>query len=255
MRRLVWGVLFVCGCGSETVMQSDLSGAVDMTMSGDFSAKTTCDLVAQDCPGTESCQFIQAAGIVAADSHACLPTRGSNQLGQSCTRVSFGNDDCAKGLVCTLRGSGPTNLLCRKWCHADTDCQAGESCTGEVSQTFPTDGICLPTCTPFGGACPSSLNCSQFYQTTASMTSKLIFVFACRTTGSVAIDGMCMSDFDCAPDSVCLAIDPANPAAGAVCRPLCDSTHLCPADTDAGMSGDGGAACMPFPRLTAGVCG
>jgi hypothetical protein len=257
MRRLIFAVILGWGCGGgDNFIPPDMTAAVDMTRTGDLSVQLTCDVVAQDCPGTEACTFVQAAGLVTMDGHACIAPRGNNMEDQPCTRVAFGDDDCAKGLVCTLRGSGPTDLLCRKWCHADSDCKLGERCTGQVSQTFPMDGICLPPCTPFSTDCAAPKSCAELLQLTSSTASRLVFSFVCRTTGTAALGAACMSDFDCVADAACIAIDPTNPAAGGACRPLCDSTHLCPGDNDAGApAADGGLSCMPIPRLSTGICG
>ncbi len=243
-----------CGCGSNAVpsgndlsVSADLAGAApDLLMMAGM-----CDVVNQDCtdPTKGKCTLFPATMMGSNDVHQCVPDTGTNQEGQSCTRNTFGDDDCVKGTACTLRGEPTGQFVCRKWCHVDSDCPNGQVCTGDVAQMFPQDGLCSIPCTPFGTDCAATTACGFIFPLTSSTMTMVKLAFVCRAVGTVPVGGDCMADTDCVADSIC---DPNS----ALCTPLCDDTHDCPgALDDSSVPDGGGLSCQPLPSVSAGVCG
>jgi hypothetical protein len=106
-------------------------------------AEGTCDLLRQDCPGTQSCLPTGPAAT------ACGPG-GSTPPGAACA-----NQSCQRGSMCVTDASGAG--VCRTFCTLDAStgrdgggamcvpvlvCGASEVCTR--LGTFPGVGICSP---------------------------------------------------------------------------------------------------------------
>jgi hypothetical protein len=166
---------------------------------------------------------------------ACVPLKGTNKDGDPCTRTQFGDDDCDKGLVCTLRGTDMNNLRCRKFCHTDTDCGTGSSCTGQLAMGNTKDGLCVPDCTPYGNECQSPFTCGTIFAGIASTMTAPVLVLTCRAVGTVSFNGDCMADADCVAGGLC------DPTAN-LCTPFCDIDHACPDVLGDGGTDDGGVA-------------
>jgi hypothetical protein len=252
--RLLPILALIAGCGSNPIKTGqDLSAGNDLSMSiTDLATAGMCDIVTQDCsdPSKGKCTLFPSMMMGGNDVHQCVPNTGTNTEGQPCNRTTFGDDDCVKGTVCTLRGVPAGSFVCRKWCHADADCPTNQKCSGQVSGMFPQDGLCTPTCTPFGSDCVATTTCGFIFPDTASTMTMPKLVMVCRAVGTVPVGGDCsaMGDTDCVADTIC---DPS----AAICIPLCDDTHACPgALDDSSVPDGGGLMCQTIPSLTAGVC-
>ncbi len=233
------GVL-AAGCGSKgNNGNSDLSVAPDLAGTVDLAAGVvTCDPVKQTCiDPTVKCTLSNMGTMTMPDNQrACVPIKGTNKDGDPCTRTQFGDDDCDKGLVCTLRGASLTMLRCRKFCHVAADCDAGAACTGQLAAGNTKDGLCVPLCTPFGSECATPFSCGGIFQDLASTMTMPKLVLTCRGTGAAPINGDCMTSDDCAAGGIC---DPTL----LVCIPFCDDDHPCPATLDdGGLTDDGGVS-------------
>ena len=254
MRTLLLCVL-LAGCGNNSDKPAD-AGVDDLKVADasaskpDLKKAPTCDPVAQTCtdPAQKCTLFTDdTTGQTPAD-RTCVAVKGTNADGQTCTRVSLGDDDCAKGLLCTIRGVPGGGLACRKMCHAATDCNPGEKCTSP-NATDPTDGICVPSCTPFSTTCGTGNTCGTIYTDITYTDQNQVFVFTCRAVGPGVLGDGCMGNEECGPNLYC-----DNQG---TCSALCDDTHQCagPDPGDGGMSDDGGGglACQPLVG-NAGVC-
>ncbi|HZS42291.1 MAG TPA: hypothetical protein VFF06_35920 [Polyangia bacterium] len=246
MRSTLLLTLIAAGCGNSYTYPGQDAAAPDLAASApDLAAMNPadCDVIKQDCPVAPDtrCTIIQDPMMMGNDVHNCVAPKGSLTVGMPCTRTVFGDDDCAAGLVCTLRGVATGALICRKWCRADTDCAAGEQCSGQVSQAYPLDGMCIPTCAPFSSTCGVGLTCGEESIGVGSTMAKVRRAFLCRSAGTGVPGDPCMTGDECGPDQICTGS----------CVALCDDTHAC-AITDA----DAGAPmCNPLSGSTTGTCG
>jgi hypothetical protein len=168
---------------------------------------------------------------------------GTAAVGSACTIDNTGADDCMKGGTCVdglLRGTGMA--VCRKICASDTDCTNGSKCAGVVMGL----GECLPTCNLFSNDCGAGQTCADIRRDISGTGMMAMRFPTCRPTGTGLQGDACMASADCGDNLVCLRKT-------MTCEPLCDNTHMCPADP----SLDGGTAtCTPqngLPNM-AGVC-
>ncbi len=244
MRSILLLSIFAAGCGNAYTYVGQDAAVPDlaMTKQPDLSAVNpgNCDLVTQDCkvaPDTRCTITIDPTGM-GADTHDCVAPKGTNKIGDPCTRTNFGDDDCVAGTVCTLRGVATGQLFCRKWCHSDADCDPGQQCSGRVSQAFPMDGMCMPTCQEFGTSCGAGLTCAELSIGVGSTMQNIKLAFLCRSTGPGLQGDTCMQDSDCAADSLCVGSGMSG-----TCAALCDNgAHMCPMAANP----DGGLTCSTF---------
>jgi hypothetical protein len=261
MRRLTFflALALAGGCSDDNkgAARPDLSAPMqhDMAVGGDAGSSTGCDIVLQDCPSsTDKCVVTDTGTQMMPNLVSqCVPVKGANTAGQTCTRTAFGvDDDCVKGLECTLRGVATGALACRKLCHADSDCASGERCTDTGDGV---DGLCVPECHAYGADCKGGLTCGAIFGDTASTGMDFIAVLTCRSVGTVPLGGNCSAN----GDSDCVAGAACNPFAQAqsdlVCIKLCDMSgaHACGLDVDGGV-----IDCQPLSdasnALDNGIC-
>jgi hypothetical protein len=251
MRSTLLLSLITAGCSAGYTYAND-AAVPDMTMmkAPDLSATNPadCDLVSQDCkvaPNTKCTIVIGDPTTSTPDVHQCVAPAGTVGVGQMCTRNNFGDDNCVTGTVCTLRGVATGQFFCRKWCHSDTDCDAGQQCSGRVSTTFPMDGMCMPTCAQFGSSCGAGETCAELSIGVGSTMQNIKLAYLCRSTGIGQQGDSCMQDSDCAADSLCVGSGMTG-----TCALLCDNgAHMCPVSANP----DGGLACNSFIG-TASTC-
>lgn len=189
-------------------------GAADVAEIADSVGKK-CNPVKQDCPDpTLNCQIIKSGTSYTA---ACEAQEGDPiaNPGDSCTRSSAGHDNCAVGSTCFPNGANGA-FACRKFCAADSDCEAGEKCAA-VTQKSPYFGVCYPTCTTFSVDCGKDTCANAFYDN----DGKSGFV-GCRISGTGKVGGACKSQFDCGANMVC-----GGGSGGFTCYAMCDATHAC----------------------------
>src|SRR4051794_37313812 len=112
-------LLFLVACSNNNVNNQSTD---DMAIpEGDFAVgpdqgSMSCDLIQQDCPKGQKC-VVSGFGMTA--TIICAMT-GTVTDGMPCMRT-MGADNCAAGLTCS-RGA------CRKFCTANSDCDAGQKC-------------------------------------------------------------------------------------------------------------------------------
>jgi hypothetical protein len=189
-------------------------------------------VVLQNCIGPSKCTLTTNGQSV---TPACVAT-GPSAEGEACTRSRFGDDDCARGLLCvSVNGA----LACERLCHGDGNCSASARCAGlanDVAGVDGADGYCMPTCT-LSGVCGSGRTCADLRQDIDSTMSAPDPFYVCRTVGTSTSN--CLRNTDCAAQMVC------DPTAGA-CVALCDASVACMAP----------ASCMPAGLPNGGgVCG
>ena len=255
MRKLVL-IFAVAGCGANYVYSEDLSTPDLAMVEPDLAAPKNpamCDPVAQNCvePTANKCVFTPATMQGDSDTETCVATKGTNMEGQPCTRAAFGDDDCAAGLVCTLRGLPDGQFVCRKFCHDTSDCPSQQTCTNISNQTTNI-GLCTPTCAAFGSDCTGNTTCTAFVRVVSASDMGRAVVFTCRPIGTVPAGGSCMAETDCVANTSCL-----GQGASGMCTPLCDDNHACPgAPADAGAADDAGAGptCMVSFGGSVGFC-
>lgn len=183
-----------------------------------------CDVLAQDCPSGSRCQPMGSIDKVPL-VNACVPDRGTVELGAACTRAStatadVGNDDCKKGLYCSNGGQpATTSRVCRKLCKNNPDCtKAGQAC---FNLTGIDAGFCMERCSIFNGtACGTGNTCRVL---PSVENDRFVFDQRCDFVGAVAAGAACQFHTDCAAG---LACNDANK-----CAPYCDSTHPCATGT------------------------
>ena len=224
MRSIVLVLLFLSACGgSDSSSSTDMSNSADLAASSDLGrtgdmAMDACDVVQQTCGAAQKCILSVVSGNYVA---SCVAV-GTKTAGQACTRAFFGSpdDDCVKGLECSLTGTEKGQPVCRKLCHAKSDCPASQTCT----QLSDTNGMCAPPCEPFADTCSGGLVCSNIYADISS-PSVPVLVAACGSPGPVPIGGDCGTD-GCAAGGTCVSNAGAN--SGVSCFQFCDSGHPCP---------------------------
>jgi hypothetical protein len=254
MRSILLLSMLAAGCGNAYTYAGTDAATPDLAApsTADLSMVTgDCDLVTQNCtdPAASKCAFVPTMDPSGMDAHACVAPSGTNMEGQPCTRASLGDDDCAKGLICTLRGVATGSFVCRQFCHADTDCPSMQRCTS-ISNTIPTDGLCTPLCNPFGNDCTGGLVCGVLDDLIGSTMNKVKLSFTCRSAGAGQPGDACAADADCAANEIC------DTQTTMACIALCDDTHLCPGSADGGdVDGGDAQSCQPLPSLTTGTCG
>jgi hypothetical protein len=257
MRTLLLFVL-VAGCGDNSdnpadAAVGDLKPADASANKPDLKKAPSCDPVKQDCTdATKKCTlFTDDTTGQTPPARTCVADTGTNTDGQTCTRVTLGDDDCKKGFLCTLRGVPDGGLACRKMCHATSDCNPNEKCTGNVSDDV-TDGICVPSCDAFSTTCGAGNTCGTLFADITSTMATPVYVLTCRTAGTAQVGDACTGN-ECGPDTLCLP----DQAGGGTCAPLCNNTHSCgqPDPGDGGSSDDGGGTISCEPLIgSAGVC-
>lgn len=240
------------GDGGATDMALPPGLVLDLTapMVGDMAHPTldlvvvsVCDPLAQNCAGADTkCTVIQNGNGMLA-SH-CEPVMGENAVDQPCMRTTDGGapgfDDCQRGAFCSSAGSINATVSarhCRAFCVTDTDCKAANSKCIAVTNS---DGICVPTCTPFDAAtCPMDFECSVV----SSDADGLNAYPTCRSVGATAQGQPCSNITDCVSNTRC--IDAKNDGKF-TCVAICDMSHACPA----------GATCRPIMGIPnkGGIC-
>ncbi len=257
-------LLCVSACSSSGLMSNTDGGGGDasmmsgndlsMTPTGDLAGGQMCDPVQQNCtnPADPKCGLVvTGTGMMRMVSGQCEPD-GTVARDMMCMLdQTTGMDNCVKGTRCTATGlpmgSSP---VCRKFCGADSDCGAGQSCRSSLGF-----GVCIPSCTPFSNECGAGATCAAVQTDVASTMTKPVRFLSCRPTGTTALWDVCATSTDCGDNAVCAR-------ATGLCTPLCDVTHACPNEpnmTDGGAGADGGTTpttCMPngLPN-GGGTCG
>jgi hypothetical protein len=230
--RLLVAVSLVAACGDTPPVTDDAAGAPpdlataspppDLATAPDLAAPPDllpagpCNPVAQNCPDpSKKCTVtIGTRG----NENRCLPINGMVATGQPCMRDAtnmLGHDNCDKGNLCSPFGAWTATLdmrRCRAYCRAQGDCPQGYSCM-VLGQP---EGICVPSCTPFGSECPNGFTCSDIYGSIDEVNT----VITCRAIGAIPVGSACTDTSDCVADSWCNS---------GLCLALCDATHPCPA--------------------------
>ena len=234
-------------------------GAGGMGAGGMMMITAACDPIKKTgCTGTKKC-VSEPAGM---DTVQACEDPGAGppvtMEGGDCKRTSLGiGDNCAPGLICTLRGvldgdSMNKHTQCRKYCQDDTQCADNQLCNEFTADGF---GVCIDACLPFTPCSPASqsgmgmggaggsgaggsgaagkggagggaatVSCSDIYKdnTKDPMTGKASFdFFGCKLVGSGAIGDSCMTSKDCGVNQFCAA-DPNNPGAPTgICTEWC----------------------------------
>lgn len=263
------GTLLLLGCPD-----GDNNGVDAGTDAGDQDASTevdagptTCDVEAQDCPGTQICiQVLDAGqlspvcrdgcGLVAQEcplgekctwatvdggpiARTCRPAGGSSGENESCTAFEGGEDSCAPGLVCLLEDASATQNTCRRYCNADADCAGEQRCQEQSSFPPGTDErprLCVDPpsgCDPFAPACASP---SEGCYPAADGG-------ICVTAGDAEPGAPCSFSNDCAPGNTCISRADAGTCAA-----------LCRFPVDAGPPACAAGTCTPLSNATVGVC-
>lgn len=206
---------------------------------------STCDPFAQDCPEGLKCMPHSADGDQTWNGLRCTGVAAQPKgLGEACTAPEGpvgGVDDCGEGLMCWGIGPGQTEGRCIELCSGSLEqpvCSGGETfCSIYNDGSLP---ICLPSCDPLGGDCPSGETCipqgggSQF----------VCAVDASAEGGSYGDPCLAFNKCDpglyCAPSSVV----PGCTASEGCCTQFCD---LSEADPDAACEGAAaGQSCVPW---------
>lgn len=187
---------------------------------GDYS----CNPVTQNCANPDAKCELRDIGSGMATNYCDARGGGPIQVGQTCTREQVGEDNCAKGLICTRIGDQP-NLACRKYCLTEADCGTGEGCA-DIGFTVGEDtgsarwGVCAQSCTAHSSTCPTDRTCGDMRLGPVSGAPKLY----CRVNGNGPAGQTCAGSSDCLPNSVCES--PAN-----TCKTVCDADHPCATGT------------------------
>jgi len=183
-----------------------------------------CDPVGQNCPdgGAPKCSVLLVDNVAVA---RCLPLEGSVAEGETCERSEgIGRDDCAAGGYCSGIGyplipEMPRTRVCRRFCHAVSDCVQGDACV-KVTEQVPPDGICVPTgCALFDASCDQGMTCDALAITVTGQWAGV-----CRSPGPQRAGEDC-SAADCVAGAHCAA---GTTPGTATCHALCDDTHHCP---------------------------
>ena len=202
-----------------------------------------CDPVAQDCDAGEKCRAVfypRADGGEDAGT-MCVPDGSVPEIG-SCMRTDgvAGDDDCAAGTYCAYFGlprSTPQERRCLSFCAADGDCDTGEVCLGLATTTL--EGVCTPTCDPFGDDCAVGTHCSPLGSNHVGMMGSAL---VCNFIGTGGQGDTCVSAEACQAGMACPALDGG---ATRECRNMCNATHACP----------GGGACTDYDGVAdVGFC-
>ena len=206
MRAFLIATLLIAACGDD-VASVDLAAQQHDLSVGDL-ASSGCskinDLIAQACPMGQKCTVITDATSPAIVMYQCVPVSGSKMEGETCTPPASdagmtGADDCALGLVCTVR---PQGSICHKVCAKDADCG---------SQFCTQWGYCDFSCTFKGTDCPSGYSCTG-NEIAYDGTPHLL----CAPYGTTPIGTACTQSTDCAANSVCLGTPKQ-------CRDICQT--------------------------------
>jgi len=144
-----------------------------------------CDVLGQDCTGTEGCYYVRTSASEPA-STMCVPS-GTGGDGDDCTTV----DDCQPGFTCG------NDDKCRHYCcmHMASDCTSGQICIG-ISGAGDI-GVCnaIDNCTlaPQGG-CDAGEGC----QIVAEDGSTSCFMAGTAAEGAAcATIDACQAGFGC----------------------------------------------------------
>jgi len=261
MRRELLFLSIVLGCsssssdpvpppadsGSDAIVDSSKDDSVatetnDATDVLDAPSSVACSAGAQDCPAGKKCtlQNLAPTGRI----NRCVDEIGTKKIDEACTRTGFGDDDCARGGLCTtLPGAAIDPAKCRKLCTDDSDCPTGR-CYNLGNGPSSLGGVCLPTCTLFGTDCGLSTVCWLFYNPRATARSP----FCSQPSGKLVADGSpCAVTNDCGnSNAICLGVPPPSELIAGTpgtCTPLCDPTHAC----------GGSLTCSPLTPAPSGV--
>lgn len=164
-----------------------------------------CDVLAQDCPGTDGCYFGSTGPGVPA-STICVPP-GTGADGDPCANTN----DCQPGLTCGA------DSQCHNYCcmQMASDCEVGQICIG---RTGAGDiGVCnvIDNCAlaPQGG-CEAGENCEIIAPDGST---------SCFEAGTVAEGATCENLNSCQIGLGCYGIGGAGPQCYKFCRIGMDS--------------------------------
>lgn len=189
------------GGTGETGTPTDTGGKPDGGGSGCRKPEDLCDMVKQDCPGTDTCVYdnTQAKAVCRAQ------TTGTKLKGESCAT----QNDCDRGLLCQ---SGKCAPVC---CSGDNSvCGAGGTCnvanTVGGATVFYTCSY-SDKCNPFKYDCPAAQVC---------LFSSEPDSFKCSTPSdgtplSQAPGAACEFANDCGESQACFKLSTGGDAAGA----------------------------------------
>jgi hypothetical protein len=194
-----------------------------------FEAEGVCCTSSAECAAGSGCTLV-AIGGGAPETTACLDRVDMPRAeGESCTRRSLGDDDCAEGLFCTPLGT--TGMpVCRALCRADRACDVGFVCAS--AQTAPRMGACVGACDPFAAAgCGPGLSCGPTVAIGPEPLRAACLVAGTAAEGEPCEATGCAAGLFCARNDLlellcAVPCDDAHPCATGSCRPLVDGGML-----------------------------
>lgn len=265
------------GGATGTGGSTGTSGAGGTIGTGGSSLVGMCNPVtATGCLSNEKCVSVPEGQTTVT---ACEPPGKGPPVtteGADCKRTSLGIDDnCAPGMLCTLRGvldadTANKHTQCAKYCVQDADCADTKRCNKFTSDGY---GVCIGSCVPFtacepmsqsgaggsagagaagfGGSTGAKMSCADPFQdnTIDPATGMPAEYFGCKLDGAGVVGDGCMAPKDCGTNQFC-ASDPNNPGSSfGICTEWCqlaDPTAMPPiSEHPCSLKGQSCAATTP----------
>ena len=176
-----------------------------------------CDVVEQRCAEDALPKCTLAAGP-AGDALVCVAEQGQSGPDQPCqlpADAAPGQDDCARGSLCTELGAPPGEQRCRRFCASSTGCPPGSYCHA-ASDEVAGVGLCAPGCTLFSD-CGAGMTCSLADELGDRA------VPWCRPIGPSSGEAPCSATIECGADRTCVIFGEEGR-----CVPHCDDAPPCP---------------------------